>query len=153
MWTAKSTDSGFSVSFFWPCGNSLQYGVEKRKKNRRKRKNKVRNEPVGVHKQPVDKISVATMTNHEGSPFNAHQDSHELSSVADKSCSSQDKPADDNDSGSNTQVCTPSQHDEEVKVVDLKLCSNIQYHKRDGVHGVTYRTEDGNDGWTPVRRK
>ena len=92
------------------------------------------------------------MTNH-GPPFNVHQDSPELSSVADKSCSSQDKQADDNDSGSNTHVCTPSQHGEEVKVVDLKLCSNVQYDKRDGVHGVTYRTEAGNDGWTPVRRK
>ena len=50
------------MSFFWPSANSLQHGTEKRKKNRRKRKTKVRNELVGVHKQSVDKVSVATMT-------------------------------------------------------------------------------------------
>ena len=43
LWTAKPTDYGFSVNLFWLTANSLKHGVEKRKKNRRKRKAKVRN--------------------------------------------------------------------------------------------------------------
>lgn len=152
LWTAKSTDSGFSVSFFWSRANSLQHDAEKRKKNRRKRKNKARKVPVGVHEQPDDKISVATVTNHAESPFNAHQDSPELSSVAVSQPGSQDKQADDSDSGSNTQDCTTPKHDE-VQPVDLKLCSNVKYDKKDGVHGVSYCLEDGDNGWTPVRSK
>ena len=68
------------------------------------------------------------MTNHAESPFNAHQDSPELSSVAVSQPGSQDKQADDSDSGSNTQDCTTPKH--EVKPVDLKLCSNVKYDKR-----------------------
>ena len=117
--------------------------------NRRKRKTKVGNEPVKVHKQSVGKVSVATMTNSEDFPSNAHQDSPELSSVAKMlGTSAQDKQADDG----NSQASTPQQV-EENKVVNLQSCSNIHYDKRDGVHGVTYRTEDGDEGWTPVRRK
>ena len=107
--------------------------LRKGKKNRRKRKNKTRKVPVGVHEQPDDKISVATVTNHAESPFNAHQDSSELSSVAVSQPGSQDKQADDSDSGSNTQDCTTPKHDE-VKPVDLKLCLNVIYDKKDGVH-------------------
>ena len=109
------------MSFFWPRASSLQHGAEKRKKNRRNRKNKTRKVPVGVHEQPDDKISVATVTNHAESPFNAHQDSPELSSVAVSQPGSQGKQADDSDSGSNTQDCTTPKHDE-VKPVGRMEC-------------------------------
>ena len=56
------------------------------------------------------------------------------------------------DTGSNSQACTPQQHDEHNKPPSPNLCSNVHYDKRDEVHGVTYHTEDaGNEGWTPVR--
>ena len=50
----------------------------------------------------------------------------------------------------NTQASTPQQDEE---TVNLKSCSNVHYDKRDGVQGVTYCTEEGDEGWTPVRKK
>ena len=37
LWTAKFTDSGFFVSFFWPRASSLQHGAEKGRKTGRTR--------------------------------------------------------------------------------------------------------------------
>ena len=160
MWTAKSTDSGFSISFFWPRGNSQQQGVKKR----RRRKSKVRSKLGGVNEQSGNRVDVATMTNSEDAPSNAHHVGPEQSSVTEDAPSnahhvgpeqSSVTPVKDSidfigDAGSNSQVCTPQQ-DEQSKPLSLNLCSNVQYDKRGEVHGVTYCTEEGEEGWTPVR--
>ena len=36
---------------------------------------------------------------------------------------------------------------------DLKTCQSVSYEKRDGVPGVQYFDEDGQEGWTPVVKK
>ena len=59
--------------------------------------------------------SVATKTNCEGFPSNAYQDSPESVSSVVKSCSSQDKQAE------NTQASALK----EDEAVNLKLCSNV----------------------------
>ena len=144
MWTAKSTNSGFSVSFFWPRGNSQQQSVKKR----RRRKTKVRSKLGDVNEQSGNKVNVATMTNSEGTPSNAHHVGPEQCSVTPV------KESNDSisDTGSNSQACTPQQ-DEQNKPPNLNLCSNVRYDKRGGVHGVTYCTEEGDEGWTPVKRR
>ena len=42
-------------------------------------------------------------------------------------------------------------HPLDVRPVDLKLCSEVNYEKKGCVHGVSYRNDCGKAGWTPVR--
>ncbi len=36
--------------------------------------------------------------------------------------------------------------------VRLDACASMQYEARDDVQGVKFRTDDGEEGWTPIER-
>ena len=40
-----------------------------------------------------------------------------------------------------------------VEEVDLAGCFDVSYEKRNGEHGLRYRSDDVSEGWTPVRRR
>ena len=125
LWTARQTNGGFSVTFFWPAlepksAQDLKTVAKKRRKRRRhKKKAQPKHEVVETQHSRDSKENEKDST-----PIVAHQCSQESST-------------------SNEEVNEP---------VDLTACETVTYEKRNEVPGVKY-TLDGNETWTPVIRR
>ena len=128
LWTARQSNGGFSVTFFWPAleSNSAQdlNTVMKKKRRRRHKKRKIRQQHKSAEAQHLrdsqgsqNDPSAALST-----PIVAHQCSNPSTSAAVK------------------------------EPVDLTTCENVVYEKRDEVPGVKY-TLNGSETWTPVVKR
>ena len=127
LWTARQSNGGFSVTFFWPAleSNSAQdlNTVVKKKRRRRHKKRKIRQQHKSAEAQHLrdsqgsqNDPSAALST-----PIVAHQ-------------------------------CNPSTSAAVKEPVDLTTCENVVYEKRDEVPGVKY-TLNGSETWTPVVKR
>ena len=178
LWTARSSNGGYSVSFFWP---SLQ---RKRRRHRRQRK------PPNNHPATTTTNLLSTylppesghLSNTSGPasgnskfvpliPSNAHHSkktrapSNPVATLTKEPDASHSKlnessTGDENTRSSVESADPPSQStaldSDSQQHVDLKACTDVKYEKRGGVHGVVVQQHDNNQTWTPVcgkRRK
>ena len=127
LWTARQSNGGFSVTFFWPALESnsardLNTAVKK-KRRRRHKKRKVRQQHKSAEAQHLcgdpqgNQSDPATLS----TPIFAHQ-------------------------------CNPGTVAAVKEPVDLTACENIVYEKKDEVPGVNY-TLNGSETWTPVVKR
>ena len=160
LWTARASESGFSVSLFWPSEAKAS------KRGRRKRKVvKVRKEKCGKVRNNSSKATTITNTVTElPASIANHEPEEEILINAQPSASVAGKPTEvtalststsisvtpHDESPHNISAGLPSASDEDVRPVDLKLCSEVNYEKKGCVHGVSYCNNCGEAGWTPV---
>ena len=124
MWTAKSTPGGFSVNLFWPAPAHEKSDVQPKKRRKRKRKRAKARSQVTISNTLCSDL-----------PATEPSDDQPNSILSPKSCMPQQKPGED-------------------PIVDLTVCSGINYEVREGVHEVTYRYEAEDEAnWTPVVAK
>ena len=125
MWTAKSTPGGFSVNLFWPAPAPEKDARVQPKKTRKRKRRRAK------------ASSLLTVSNTLSSDLPASE----------PSAGNQPKPI-------ISKSCLQHSPDDECPVVDLTVCSDVNYEVREGVHGVTYRCEGDEEAkWTPVVAK
>lgn len=127
MWTAKSTPGGFSVNLFWPAPAPEKNGAQLKKRRKRKRRRaKARSQVTISSPNPILSSDL---------PATTSDDIKQPKTIQSPESCIQQKP-------------------NEEQVVDLAVCSNINYEVREGIHGVSYHCEDEDDEkWTPVVAK
>ena len=133
QWTAKQSNGGFSVTFFWPA---LKPEVEvKAVRNRRKLgTRKAKSQPL---KGTQEEAAVANhihseekqaSTSHDA-PITAHQPTGHSAAIK----------------ANHPKVAQPAS-------IDLTTCESVAYEMRDSMPGVKY-TVDGSESWTPVMKR
>ena len=174
LWTARSSNGGYSVSFFWP---SLQ-----RKRSRRRRRRKPPNNhpatsttkllstnlPLESH---LSNTSGPAPGNSEAKfvpliPSNAHfgkktrAPSNPVATLAKESAASHSPKLNESSTGNkNTHDSVksdPPSHptdSDSQQHIDLKACTDVKYEKHGCVHGVIVQQHDNNQTWTPVYSK
>ena len=149
QWTARHSLGGFSISFFWPALDNHQPTKKKKKSkkskvNRKKASVSTTSKSTTSHLKPGDVGSPAkpaSLLDH--SPIVAHHppppepelnlnDHSLLVSEADPTSISEDS------------ACT---------VPNLSDCEDVKYESRDYTPGVSYKTLEGTEQWTPVVRR
>ena len=182
QWTARQSNGGFSVTFFWPALIPSEADlkatvpvVKKKTKQRRKRKAKAQphrdTQEATVAHHAEEKTSFATTI----TPVNAHQhsivnlDEHATSSATNCSTTPGTKSIQHNEISANSSVevtarpapvdlasCESASPPTEVTAlpapVDLTTCESVSYEMRERIPGVKYM-KDGIEGWTPVRKR
>ena len=157
QWTAKQSNTGFSISFFWPVQDRSVFGVNRPGKKRRKRRKKARctsgwaSGSMGRVEAGKESDPGVNNVDDRNTPTEAHCSTGSSPSSPSQShaaMTNQCKVTTD-DSKSTTSTCSLSPPTSGPNNVDLTICSKVQFELRDGVPGVTA-------GWTPVigrRRK
>ena len=158
QWTAKQSNPGFSISFFWPVQDHSTVVGKKRRKSRKRvrRRSGQASSSMGraqglnsvddrkVTRTPID-AHCPTSDSSPSMPSQGHASQYKVTTESSKSTPSATsargfpQPT----SGTNTDV-------------DLTTCSEVQFELRDGVPGVCYQDTENTAGWTPVisrRRK
>ena len=152
MWTAKSSKTGFSVSFFWPVAN---HGVSslkkpnKRRKNRRKAKvtHNLQDNNTAIPTTTITTTSLGATTGATMStPINANPSVSQQEAIIHSMPPQQESDASDHSNIEESEL-------DENPAVDLKECSEVVYERKGDTHGVKYACEDGEEGWTPVVAK
>ena len=124
MWTARSTPGGFSVNLFWPAPAPEKNDVQHKKRRKRRRRRTKARSQVTI-----------SNTNPDVPATNLPVCDQSKSILPHESCMRAQKPA-------------------ENPAVDLTACNDVNYEVREGVHGVTYHDETGDQpNWTPVVAK
>ena len=180
LWTARSSNGGYSVSFFWP---SLQ---RKRRRRRRRQRKPPNNHPAASTTNllstylPLESHLSNTSGLASGNskfvpliPSNAHlgkktrAPSNPVAMSAkepDVSHSPKLNESSTGDENSHSSVesdppnsqSTAFDSDSAEQHIDLTACTDVKYEKRGGVHGVVVQQHDNDQTWTPVcgkRRK
>lgn len=158
LWSAKASRSGFSVSLYWPTTadtQTLKTVAAKAKKHKRKRRCK--QAPGSASNNEKTPETVPCKMTPLNSPINEH---HSPDNIVAPALPSDSSPCSgvgqSSDAGLNTTMSDESLTESlDGPVVDLVECSDVQYAMKDGVHGVSYTSHLGEQGWTPVigRRK
>ena len=167
QWTAKQSNTGFSISFFWPVQDRSAFGVNRPGKKRRKRRKKDRR-TSGWASGSMGRVEAGK----EADPGNNNVD--DRNTPIEAHCSTGSSPSspsrghaaitnqckvttDDSKSATSaTSTCSLSPPTSGSNNVDLTICSKVQFELRDGVPGVSYQDTENTAGWTPVsgrRRK
>ena len=152
MWTAKYTNGGFSVNFFWPTSAPEKVNVQSKKKRKRKRKSKAKTIIVPsssslTSQQPAAVIVESQFTEKSDDliPIDAQHGSPSVQKT-----SSLIRSVDESESLSHCSSSHPGSPSHKT-ILNLETCTEVQYESRDGVHGVSYHVaEEGEQGWTPV---
>ena len=169
LWTARSSNGGYTVSFFWPS-------QPQHKRRRRRRRRPPNDHPAASTTNflstdpPLESHLSNTSRPASGNvlliPSNAHlghnlpempANEPDASKVNESTTSTGDEntnssvKSDPPKSSRSTALDSDSQQH-----VDLKACTDVKYEKRGGVHGVVVQQHDNDQTWTPVcgkRRK
>ena len=153
MWTAKSSETGFSVSFFWPVANhsvsSLKRTNKKRRKSRRKAKvtHNLQDNNIMIPTTTTMTTSLGATTGATMStPINANPSVPQQEAINHSMPSQQESAASDHSNIEESEL-------DDNPAVDLKECSEVVYERKGDTHGVNYVCEDVEEGWTPVVAK
>ena len=138
-WTVRQNSSGFSVSFFWEVSAGAKCENDGTSPNSPKSKKKKRRKKKAKQAQAQEAPAVSVLVSAE---VGVQTESVPLV---------QTRPAVTNETapGGSGDLDTCDSSPE----FDLKTCQSVSYEKRDGVPGVQYFDEDGQEGWTPVVKK
>lgn len=159
QWTARHSLGGFSISFFWPALDNQQ-PVKKKKKSKKSKMNRknaskpTTNQPPTSYLKPADVGSPAKSANPlDHSPIVAHHlppesepnlNDHSLHvSEAEPTPISEAEPT----SISEAELTSTS------TVPNLSDCEDVKYESRNYTPGVSYKTSQGKEQWTPVVRR
>jgi hypothetical protein len=135
----------FPSLFFWPALDNQQPTKKKKKSkkskmNRKKASKSATNQPTMSHLKPVDVGSPAKSASVlDHSPIVAHHpppsepELNELSLLVSEA--------------------DPTSVSEASTVPNLLDCEDVKYESRDYIPGVSYKTLEGNEQWTPVVRR
>ena len=143
QWTARNSLGGFSISFFWPALERNQ-SSKKQQKMRRKMNKKsaaakqVPTQCATIEKKSSDTDAVKDKPGSNTSPIVAHQPSDSTPVVV---------PSSPTSSKSQLSPVSPSSSP------NLLKCLDVTYERREQGPGVSYKTKDGKEEWTPVVRK
>jgi len=157
LWTARLSNSGYSVSLFWPSQR------RRHRRCRQRRKPKPSHQPISLL-NPVRSgetvgssyVQKDTTTNRlpPGFPLKAHPGIRTASSQADSELIAvedgdpeetslvEDSQTFDSEGEANQTCPSPTTDSEsEGEKVDLKSCLDVHYENREGVHGVLVHDE------------
>ena len=160
QWTAKQSNIGFSISFFWPVQDRSAFGVNRPGKKHRRRRKKARctsgwaTGSIGRGKEADPGLNNVDDRN---TPIEAHcstRSSPSSPSQGHAAMTNQCKVTTDDTKStiSATSTCSRSPTSSSNNV-DLTICSKVQFELRDGVPGVFYQDPENTAGWTPVIRR
>ena len=129
QWTARQSNGGFSVTFFWPALNPAEVGVKampgvKNKKKLKRKRSSAKTQPKKDHLDATERAHQATpekKATSNSAPITAHRSKQTVVN---------EKPS----------------------VVDLTSCDSVVYEMRDGTSGVKY-TKNGTEAWTPCKEE
>ena len=145
QWTAKHSNTGFSISFFWPVHDRFSFGMNlpgKKRKKRRKRARRTSGRATGSIERVEGGKEAGPGPNNvddkNETPIVAHQSSQECSHKEQTDPVSSVLSKDDSNSNA-----------EDSAALDLLSCESISYEMRQNIPGVTYM-KDGCESWTPV---
>ena len=144
QWTAKQSNTGFSISFFWPVHDCYTFGVNlpgKKRKRRRKRARRTSGRASGSMGRVEGGKEAGRGPNNmdkNETPIVAHQSSQECSHKQQTDLVSSVSSKDD-----------PNHNAEDSVALDLLSCESISYEMCQNIPGVT-NMKDGCEGWTPV---
>ena len=130
LWTAKQSQSGFSVSFFWPSPSEPATVNKTLKKNKGKKQKKAKAKPSSVQ-GTTDKVASkqdSSAPKVAVTPIAAHQSIQPSNDPKDMS----PKPE---------------------EPINLLACDAVEFETKDDVPGVKYKMANGSEGWTPVTRR
>ena len=154
QWTARHSLGGFSISFFWPALDNQQPAKKKQKSkkskvNRRNASKSTTNQPATSHLKPGDAGSSAKSANVlDNSPIVAH---HPPPEPELNPSTSNDQPLHvpeaESTSPSEAELTSTS------TVPNLSDCEDVKYESRNYTPGVSYKTLEGLEQWTPVVRR
>ena len=173
QWTARNSLGGFSISFFWPSALEKNQPTKKVKKVKKRR---VKVKSPSTHISPHGPVSYLQATGSdspkklgvvsEGSPIDAHHDkstrpSPLLSSTGPPSSPTEspttppsELPARPPPSETEPLTRSPSAStNTSPQVPNLSKCQDVRYESRNYMPGVSYKSVDGKDEWTPVIRR
>ena len=158
QWTTKQSNTGFSISFFWPVQDcSTVIGKKRRKRWKRVRCTSGQASSSMGRAQGLNSVDDRKVTR---TPIDAHCPTSDSSpSMPSQGHASQYKVT--TESSKSTPSATsargfPQPTSGTNTDVDLTTCSEVQFELRDGVPGVCYQDTENTAGWTPVisrRRK
>ena len=131
VWTAKQSNSGFSVSFFWKTASTSVAGVPPRKKRKRHRKKKLTNPQMPSLPDSTRKPSPTVQDS--TSSVSAHQEESAFSSF-------ESEP----ELESGPQL--------ESMEEDLTANMNVSFEIRDHAPGLSSVNDEG-EKWIPVKRR
>ena len=157
LWTARLSNSGYSVSLFWPSQR------RRHRRCRQRRKPKPSHQPISLLNPVCSGETVGssyvqkdTTTNRlpPGFPLKAHPGIRTASSQADSELIAvedgdpeetslvEDSQTFDSEGEANQTCPSPTTDSEsEGEKVDLKSCLDVHYENREGVHGVLVHDE------------
>ena len=146
-WTARSTSSGFSVSFFWPVESyrSAKQQPRRKKRSRKPKKvNNIRSEVRGTEEGSRKSVAEGSKVGKAVLLNDAHQDCSSPPPGVPSLGTTQREQEEDS--------LTDESTDRVQKPVDLRSCVVVEYEKHGDVHGVKFRNET-EEGWTPVVKR
>ena len=151
QWTARHSLGGFSISFFWPALDSSKSKPPRKQKKVKKTKMKSTAVPVSnlcsnqcteTTMKPSNSSSQGISVDH--SPIEARH--HQPSDSTPTAIVPSTLPSPE-------LRMLPPTSESSHEIPDLTKCLDVVYERRECVTGVSYRTEDGEEGWTPVIKK
>ena len=157
QWTAKPSNTGFSISFFCPFQDCSTVSANLPCKKRRKRRKRVRRTFGWASRsmgrvQGLDNVDDRRKTR---TPIDAHCPTSDgspsiLSQGHAAVTQNQYKVTTDNSKSipSATSARGFSKPTSGTNNVDLTTCSEVQFESRDGVPGVCYQDTENTAGWT-----
>ena len=148
QWTDRHSLGCFSISFFWPALDSSNSKPPKKQKKVKKPKMKSTAVPLCSNQctettmKPSNSSSQGISVDHSLIEARHHQPSDSTPTAIVPST----LPS--------PELCMlPPTSESAHESPDLTKCLDVVYERRECVPGVSYRTEDGEEGWTPVVKK
>ena len=153
QWTMKHTDSGFSVSFFWPTTEPASAPRRSKVRKPRKRRNK---------KMPREGSAAfdgpPTLKENTGERETRHNDDDPIDAHP---CLTkafpENAPADSlSVQGATSTPVLPTDLDSgpEAEGIDLMACKHVRFDVQSNTPGVCYQQgSDDEESWTPVVRR
>ena len=144
QWTAKQSNTGFSISFFWPVHDRYAFGVNlpskkcKRRHKRARRTSGRTSGSMGRVEGGKEAGPGPSNTDKNETPIVAHQSSQECSHKQQTDLVSSVSSKDDSNHNA-----------EDSAALDLLSCESISYEMRQNIPGGICM-KDGYEGWTPV---
>ena len=141
QWTAKQSNGGFSVTFFWPAlrpdSENTAKNLLPKKKSKQRKSEKRMTQPQNIT-QKARKAVNHSDSNTVMTPITSHQ-----SPVKNSAAATPDEPSKPDP----TKGISLSE-----TAVDLTSCDQVRFELRNHVPGLS-DTVDGNENWTPVKKK
>ena len=150
QWTARHSLGGFSISFFWPALERNQPF----KKQQKMRKSKVNKKSTVAKQVPTQCTNIQTKSpttdaaktelRNSTSPIVAHQ------SIPSETVAAPPSPT---SLKSQLSPVSASSSCDSPQEPNLLNCVDVTYENREQGPGVSYKTREGKEEWTPVIRK